>query len=238
MTDEWAEALDEQKVYYDERAGEYDDFWFRRRAYALEEPLRAHWSQDAADTMRFVADHARGDVLELACGTGIFTDVLRRTARSVHAVDASSAMLELNRSRTGNAPNIGYEQADLFAWRPSRTYDVVFFSFWLSHVPDDLFGPFWRMVGDSLAPGGVVAFVDSVPYPAKAVTGEVVADTGARTEHRTLADGRTFQIVKRYWEQAPLTAALATAGWSADVETTAHHLMLRGTARPAALTPA
>jgi hypothetical protein len=25
--------------------------------------------------------------------------------------------------------------ADLFAWSPERRYDVVFFGFWLSHVP-------------------------------------------------------------------------------------------------------
>jgi hypothetical protein len=29
------------------------------------------------------------------------------------------------------------------AWRPDRRYDVVFFGFWLSHVPLERFAAFW-----------------------------------------------------------------------------------------------
>jgi hypothetical protein len=30
---------------------------------------------------------------------------------------------------------------------PDRRYDVVFFGFWLSHVPLERFDAFWSMVG-------------------------------------------------------------------------------------------
>ncbi|WP_051806494.1 class I SAM-dependent methyltransferase [Dermacoccus nishinomiyaensis] len=237
MTDEWAETLREQRTYYDERAGEYDDFWFRRRAYALEEPLLSYWRADADATMRFVSDHARGDVLELACGTGIFTDVLCRTATSVHAVDASPAMLERSRARVAGAENVSHEQADLFDWRPTRTYDVVFFSFWLSHVPDDLFTGFWAMVRDTLTPEGVAVFVDSMPHQRDAAPVDGAADAAVRTEQRTLNDGRQFRIVKRYWDPATLTEALRATGYDADVEASEHRLMLRGISRPAGQEP-
>jgi hypothetical protein len=32
---------------------------------------------------------------------------------------------------------VRFVQADLFAWKPDRRYDVAFFGFWLSHVPCD-----------------------------------------------------------------------------------------------------
>lgn len=230
MTDDWADTLREQKTYYDARAGEYDDFWFRRGTYALDEPVLSQWNADAADTMTLISGAARGDVLELACGTGIFTDVLRRHAESVHAVDASPAMLELNRARTAGAANVSYEQADLFDWRPARRYDLVFFGFWLSHVPDDRFEAFWAMVRDCLAPGGQVIFVDSAPYPADEVTGPN-SQVSARTEERTLGDGRRFRIVKRYWDPRTLTDQLAATGWDAQVQASEHALMLVGRAR-------
>ena len=42
--------------------------------------------------------------------------------------------LEINRIRTARA-DVEYVVADLPAWVPESSYDVVFFSFWLSHVP-------------------------------------------------------------------------------------------------------
>lgn len=51
-------------------------------------------------------------------------------------------------------------QADLFAWEPDRRYDVVFFGFWLSHVPPARFGSFWALVADCLKPQGRVFFAD------------------------------------------------------------------------------
>lgn len=233
MSERWADTLDEQKTYYDERAGEYDNFWFRRGSYALDEPLASQWAMDAATTMGEVERFADGDVLELACGTGIFTDVLRRRANIVDALDASPAMLALNAERTAGATNVTYAQADLFDWLPTRRYDRIFFGFWLSHVPDDLFETFWESVRGALAPGGEVLFVDSMPYRAKqGVVAPADSDTAVRTEQRTLDDGRTFRIVKRYWEPAALVERLSAAGWDARVEPSAHSLMLLGAAQP------
>ena len=58
------------------------------------------------------------------------------------------------------------------------------------------------------------------------------SDTAVRTEQRTLDDGRTFRIVKRYWEPAALVERLSAAGWDARVEPSAHSLMLLGAAQP------
>ena len=53
------------------------------------------------------------------------------------------------------------ELADLFDWRPGQQYDVVFFSFWLSHVPRARFGEFWSLVRDCLSPGGRAFLIDN-----------------------------------------------------------------------------
>src|SRR5204862_1809730 len=70
---------------------------------------------------------------------------------------------------------------------------LVFFSFWLSHVPEERFDEFWSLVRATLAPGGRVFLVDS----GAGDTAHTSTDQADGEETRSLADGRTFRIVKR-----------------------------------------
>ena len=60
-------------------------------------------------------------ILELACGTGIWTEMLLRMGNEVTAVDAAPEMLEIARRKLGEE-RIKYRQADLFHWKPDRQY--------------------------------------------------------------------------------------------------------------------
>src|ERR687883_1139955 len=60
-----------------------------------------------------------GDVLELACGPGVWTRRLLRHATSVTAVDAAPEMLAIAASRVGGG-NVRLIEADLFTWTPDR----------------------------------------------------------------------------------------------------------------------
>lgn len=224
------EVLQQQIDYYRARAGEYDDFWLRRGRYALSPDLQARWIADAAETESFVIGAVRpgARVLELAAGTGLFTQLLARRAASVHCVDASPETLGLNRARPRNSDAIvTYEVADLFSWTPSGTYDVVAFTFWLSHVPDDRLAAFWDMVGSALEPDGTVVFVDSQAHPPPVGP---TASTAA-LERRELRDGREYRIVKRYWSPPELNADLAARGWLAAARPATHRLVMYGSAR-------
>ncbi|WP_353940852.1 class I SAM-dependent methyltransferase [Streptomyces sp. HUAS MG91] len=191
----------EQLAYYRARAPEYDS------VYA-----------DRADLRELLAGidelPIRGDVLELACGTGQWTALLAERAVSVTAVDASAETLAIARERAGG-PTVEFVQADLFAWEPPRRYDTVFFGFWLSHVLPDRFPRFWRAVGASLAPGGRVVFVDD--GPSGAVNEEFVADGSGHTALRRVRDGSAFRIVKVFRGPGELTDQLAALGWSVEV---------------------
>ena len=145
-------ALSEQARYYRARAGEYDDWWFRRGRYDHGPQANARWFADGALVESALGRFApSGDVLELACGTGLWTQRLASHARRVTAIDASPEVIELARARVGD-PKVEYVQADLFAWEPERAYDVCFFSFWLSHVPEERFDDFWAKVRRALVP--------------------------------------------------------------------------------------
>ena len=207
--------LAEQRRYYRERAPEYDDWWFRRGDYAMDAETAALWFADVGELeVALEAFEPRGDVLELAAGTGIWTGHLLRYADRVTAVDAVPEVLELNRARTGGAAD--YVLADVFEWEPPQEFDVCFFAFWHSHVPSGHFEAFWRFVGRALKPDGRVFVIDNARLGDPR---HLVSSTG-ETARRRLSDGREFDIVKRWWEPEELEREVAAVGWRLTVRTT------------------
>jgi SAM-dependent methyltransferase len=214
-----SDRVAEQKRYYAERAPEYDDWWYRRGRYELEPAALERWEADAAEVEAALEASAPGPtVLELAAGTGIWTRKLVRLAERVVAADANPETLALN---TSDAELV---RADVFDWRPDEAFDLVFFSFWLSHVPEERFAAFWSLVRGALAPGGRVFLVDSGAADA-AHTGTDRADG---EETRSLADGRTFRIVKRRWLPAELAERGRLLGFELDLRETANGHFLYG----------
>jgi ubiquinone/menaquinone biosynthesis C-methylase UbiE len=167
-------------------------------------------------------------VLELACGTGLWTVELARYAAGITAVDASPEVLELNRARlreTRPETPVSHVRADLFDWRPDRAYDVVFFGFWLSHVPPRRFAAFWEFVRSAVRPGGRVFFVDSLASETPAEKGRRGHTPEDHTTLRQLNDGREVRIVKVFYEPEVLETRLADMGWRFSVRRTENHLL-------------
>jgi SAM-dependent methyltransferase len=226
------DVIGEQVDYYRARAPEYDKWWLRDGTYDLGPEFNARWRDEVGEMERLVDDFApTGDVLELAAGTGLWSQRLVRHATTLTCVDASPETLAINRSRTrsGHA-SVEYVEADLFSWSPTRRYGVVFFSFWLSHVPPARFEWFWSMVDAALVPGGRVLFLDNaVPFEAVVSEFPLLAQDGRMrapwvssqitdaVNERRLEDGRTFHVVKVFYEPEELRARLGSLGWSASV---------------------
>lgn len=215
MTD----LVTEQKRYYAERAPEYDDWWYRRGRYELEPEVLARWRDDVAEAEAALEAFSPGGiVLELAAGTGIWTRKLVRLANRVVAVDANAETLALN---TADAELV---RADVFEWEPAERFDLVFFSFWLSHVPEERFDEFWSLVRAALGPEGRVFLVDSGAGDT-AHTGTAQADG---EETRSLSDGRTFRIVKRRWRPDELAERVRPLGVELDLRDSANGHFLYG----------
>jgi len=206
-----SELLGEQKRYYAERAGEYDDWWYRRGRYELSPAALARWQADVTEAETALATLMDGgSALELAAGTGIWTRKLVELADRVVAVDANAETLALN---TSDADLV---RADVFEWRPVEGFDLVFFSFWLSHVPEERFDDFWATVRTALAPRGVVFLLDS----GAGDTAHTGIDQADWEETRSLTDGRTFRIVKRRWAPDELAERVRPLGFELDLRDT------------------
>ena len=205
---------------------------FARDALDRGPEANAEWFAETS-ALEQVLEHfgPRGDVLELACGTGLWTRHLIRFADALTAVDAAPEVLAINRARVGDE-RVTYAQADLFAWTPEpAAYDVCFFSFWLSHVPPERFSDFWAAVARGLRPGGRVLFIDSAKAERSTAADHRLPEGEHHTMTRRLDDGREFEIVKRFYEPAALGRELAQLGWDCDVGTTGE-FFIYGSATP------
>jgi 2-polyprenyl-3-methyl-5-hydroxy-6-metoxy-1,4-benzoquinol methylase len=201
-SNELDQLLDEQIAHYRAIAQEYED-------HAI--PFTG------ADALSVALDAFRpvGTVLELACGQGLWTGQLLRHADEVTAVDASPEMLAIASSRV-DSDRVRFVRANIFGWEPDRRYDVVFFGFWLSHVPLERFDSFWTLVGNCLKPGGRVFFVDD----AYRTPDELVEGEASTTIRRRLNDGSAHRVVKVPHQPADLEQRLAALGWAVKVTST------------------
>ena len=201
-TSDLEQLLAEQAAYYRAVAPEYEEHTL---------PF------DVGDELAAALDAFRptGSVLELACGPGIWTGQLLRHATDVTAVDASPEMLGIASARIGSE-RVRFLQANIFDWRPDRGYDVVFFGFWLSHVPLERFASFWSLVADCLEPDGRVFFVDD----AYRTPDELIEGESSSTILRRLHDGSAHRAVKVPHRADELEQRLARVGWRVKVRPT------------------
>jgi 2-polyprenyl-3-methyl-5-hydroxy-6-metoxy-1,4-benzoquinol methylase len=133
------DLIQEQIAYYRARAAEYDEWWTRTGRYDRGPSQRARWLHEISILERALgAQGPLGQVLELACGTGIWTEHLASMADRVRAIDASPEVIALNRARV-NATNVDYQLANIFDSPDVAAANFVFFAFWLSHVPRSRF---------------------------------------------------------------------------------------------------
>ena len=227
-----------QIEYYRARAGEYDGE-VTRAAELTPGYMEVFQSEKAIIDDWLAADPPTGHVLEIAAGTGNRTAAVLRSAEQVTALDAAPEMLE---RLAAKHPDVETVEADVFGWQPPQRYDNVFMGYWLTHVPVARWEQFWSLVDAALVPGGRVWFIDnSHPDYANAhgpgdwpvAAGLRLDDrTDTEVQTRTVDDGRSFTMVKRFWWPGELTAELGRLGWLADVHHTTYALIY-GTAERA-----
>jgi demethylmenaquinone methyltransferase/2-methoxy-6-polyprenyl-1,4-benzoquinol methylase len=228
--------LADQMRYYRERGPRsYDDWFYRRGRYDHGAAINRQWFRELIEVIQAMTEFdVRGNVIEFAGGTGIWTERLVATADSVTSVDCSPDGLEAARIRLGPfASRVRLIEADIFDWTPRERFDCAFFGFWLSHVPATHFARFWQLVATSLNPGGRVFFVDSLRAENSMAKDTGLQDYGDSRQRRRLDDGREFTIYKVYYSPKTLGDSLAAMGWSFDLHATREYFIY-GSCKPPA----
>ena len=187
------------KDYYARRAREYE------RIY--DKPERQ------ADLMRLrecVPSLFSGrDVLEIACGTGYWTQFVATRAASVLATDVNEEVLELAREKNYPRDNVSFARLDIYSQEDlPYPFDAGLAAFWWSHVPRQSQGRFVEHFHRRLQPGAVVVFLDN-RYVEGSSTPLARSDEHGNTyQARALDDGTRYEVLKNIPDESELAGAL------------------------------
>src|SRR5262245_30048086 len=133
--------------YYARRAHEYERIYSKPERQADLTLLR-QWLQ---------AKCLHQDVLEVACGTGYWTEAIAVTANSVIAVDINRAVLAIARSKRFIRHNVSFEKQDAYALsRWSTRFTLGLAAFWWSHIPKSKLKSFLQQFHRCLQPDALV----------------------------------------------------------------------------------
>jgi len=192
----------EMKRYYAERAPYYDAVY--------DKPERA---ADIAFLRAWIPAQLAGRrVLEVACGTGFWTQHIIPVAMAVTATDATAEPMAFARLRPG-ADKADFVLADAYALPEALgRFEGAFAGLWLSHVPRRRVPEFLASLHARLAPGAVVVMIDNNEVQLKDLPiAETDAD-GDTWQHRPLRDGSVHRVLKNFPSQAELEAMVAGVG--------------------------
>jgi 2-polyprenyl-3-methyl-5-hydroxy-6-metoxy-1,4-benzoquinol methylase len=229
------DLLAEQQRYYAARANEYEQWWNRQGRYDHGRTENAEWMRERRKVEEAFDRLPVGpEALELAAGTGIWTERLARRATSVHVVDGAPEMLARNRARLGTLTSrVTYEVVDLFAWEPPREFDTVLVCFWISHVPRERLDEFLGRVARSVRPAtGRLFFLDTVRESTSGALDHSLPPAGPEVQDRRLNDGREFRIVKTSLDPEEVEARFGIAGMAIQVSRTGRHFQYGIARRP------
>ena len=195
--------------YYDERAEEYDEIYegkgpatCRPEVYAI----------DIEGIGKFAESFGKGNILDIACGSGYWLKFLYNKCGTFTFLDQSEQMLKECRLKaerfgiTGRSRFIKSDILDYFFEETDR-FDCAFIGFLLGHFTKTQEEVFFKKLKDILKPGAEILIIDSTwnKERAKKLNKEDIVE-------RRLNDGRTFKIYKKYFDEDDLPALLNNYG--------------------------
>ncbi|MDZ7652755.1 MAG: class I SAM-dependent methyltransferase [Burkholderiaceae bacterium] len=194
-----ADAATQTLAYYAARAPHYD------AVYTKPERRR-----DITHLATWLPTCFRGrTVLEVACGTGFWTQFIAPATASMVATDLTAEPLALARARS-NVANVRFERVDANAL-PAQLgeFDGAFAGLWFSHVPIERRRAFLDGLHARLRHGARVVMIDNSAVQCRELP---ITETDARGntyQQRRLPDGSVHRVLKNFPTQAELLALVA-----------------------------
>jgi len=184
--------------YYRRRAAEYEAIYAK--------PER---QTDLAILRQAIPAKLRGArVLEIACGTGYWTQLVAEVAKEVVATDLAEEPMRIAQAKVyQNQPK--FSAADAYALPASLgRFDAALAVFWWSHVPRERIGEFLASLHARLEPGARVVLMDNRFVEGSSTPISEIDPQGNTYQLRRLGDGSQIRVLKNFPAEAELRAQL------------------------------
>jgi SAM-dependent methyltransferase len=188
--------------YYADRAAEYDEVYRK--------PER---QDDLARLKQLLPLQVAGKrVLEIAAGTGYWTQVLASTAAEIMATDLNAETIAIAAQRDYGPAPVALRTADAYQLDSvPGEFDLVFCGFWWSHILRADIPKFLAGVRGRTGPGVQLVLVDNQYVPGSNTPVSRTGPDGDTYQRRSLADGREYEVLKNFPSREQLAADLETA---------------------------
>ena len=208
--------MDKLAAYYAQRAAEYERIYAKPERQADLAALRAR-----------IGKIFKGkQVLELACGTGYWTDVIASKAAQVTALDLNEEVLQIARTKP-NAAKVRFQRGSAYEIPDhGRLHDALFAGFWWSHVPLERLDDFLKDISSRIKPGALIAFLDNRYVEGSSTPVSRTDAAGNTYQLRSLDDGSTHEVLKNFPSESELIQRVSRHGWGAHVDLLPHYWML------------
>lgn len=190
-------------------------------AVRVQEYERIYHKPERQDDLRRLcslveSEFAGVDVFEVACGTGYWTEVLARSASSVHATDINDEVLAIARSKPIDTQRVIFRRDDAYALPDlSQRFTGGFSGFWWSHVPKARVQTFLRGFHRLLSPGARVMFIDNAYVEGSSTPISRTDEHGDSYQIRRLDDGSAHEVLKNFPTESELVSLVG--GLASDV---------------------
>lgn len=175
--------------YYAERASEYDRIYLKPER---QEELSI-LSNELAQLL------AKRKVLEVACGTGYWTQFIAPNCESVLATDFNTEVLDIAKERLRNFNNILLKKSDAFKLNNlDQEFNGAFAGFWWSHLKKAQISHFLSVLHGKLLPGSLVVIADNNYVEGSSTPISREDQEGNTYQVRRLDNGSEQEILKNF----------------------------------------
>lgn len=189
---------------------------------------RAERAQDLARVRERIAALVQGQtVLELACGTGYWTEVIAGGAERVLATDVLDEMIERAQRRRLPEGKVTFRRVDgLDLPDDLGTFSCVFIGFWWSHLKRDEQDALLGQLRARLGPNVTLVLLDDAYVEGSSTTVARTDAQGNTYEIVTSPDGERFELPKNYPADSALRKRLGGDVREIRIERLTYYWML------------
>lgn len=191
---------------YERLAGYHDP-----ESEKIREEMKKRW-QDALKDQ---------DVLEIACGTGYWTETIAQVAKKLTATDINENMLAVAKERLHTYSNVILVRTDVYTLeKVEGPFTAAFAHWWWSHIPKGKIRPFLKTLHSRLITGAPVLFSDHLPDYCDAGFKISYNKDEDRIEERIMKNGTKHYIIKNLLTEEEACAYLS--GIADNIQYTAY----------------
>lgn len=195
--------MNEQVKYYQERAKEYELVYYK---------------QERQEDLKKIRDYLTGEfenksILEIACGTGYWTEILAKKAKSIFATDINDTVIEIAKQKPYPNQNVTFEIKDYKELKDQKgVFQGLFGGFIWSHIPKEEIDEFLEVLVERVDEGSQILFIDNKYVEGSSTIISRTDKNGNTYQERFLQSGDRFEVVKNFPNQNELEQIIMEYG--------------------------